>query len=250
MDIEYIKEKIYNLDEARKIQPGEYLAKEVVELLRQGNTNSRTACFSKTADISPSKNMCTFPSELTCSKCGKITIQNISKTHLFKYLQGAKEIMCDECAVQNKSKTEKYKSMAFLEKERRTREVIENTQKYIEDFLDPHKKWDKNTSAKERASLVIGHKGNIDHNAIAKHIRSLPYQDFVRTPYWVAISEYKKFKSNYQCALCGNMVGLATHHKTYERHGQEHEFNVINEDLIVLCESCHGKFHDKIPTSY
>lgn len=241
MDIEYIKEKIYNLDEKRKIQPGEYLSKEVIELLRQGNTTSRTACFSKTADTSPSKNTCLFPAELACSNCGSTTLQHISKTNLFNYLQGKTKIVCDRC--DNKYNDGKKDKKIMTDELRE--EIRQNTEQYIKNYLDPAKSFDKNISPQERTRLIINQPDRVNYSVVAKHIRSMSYQDFVRTPYWKTISEYKKFRSNYKCALCGSGQKLATHHSSYERHGREHEYAVIDEDLIVLCKDCHDKFHDK-----
>ena len=244
MDIEYIKEKIYNLDEQRKIQPGEYLSSEVIELLQKGNTTSRTACFSKTADTSPAKNVCVFPSELTCSCCGSITIQSISKTHLLNYLQGRNKIVCDNCKDKIDAEKLTKKEITLHDKEKRKHEVKKNTEQYIEMYLDPKKIWSKDLSSKERTHLIINQKGVVDYNIISKYIKSLSYQEFLCTPYWQAISEYKKFKSDYKCALCGNNTELATHHNSYKNHGREHEYEVIEKDLIVLCKDCHNKFHD------
>jgi 5-methylcytosine-specific restriction endonuclease McrA len=34
------------------------------------------------------------------------------------------------------------------------------------------------------------------------------------------------------------------HHRTYEHHGEEHQYL---DDLILLCHPCHSKFHGKLP---
>lgn len=246
MDIEYIREKIYHLDEQRKIQPGEYLNSEVIELLRQGNTTSRTACFAQTKESVPSKNVHLFPCEINCSSCGGLMLKSISKTHLLNYLQGIDKIICDDCQNKIIAQKEKDKEIALIEKERLKQTIVENTNQYIIDYLTPNKMWDNNILPIERTRQIVGVKKYIDYTMVANHIKSMSYSDFLNTPYWAAISDYKKFKSNYKCALCGSKKDLATHHKSYERHGYEHERNVIEEDLIVLCKDCHSKFHDKI----
>lgn len=245
MDIEYIKEKIYNLDEKKKIQPGDFLSTEVIELLRQGNTTSRVACFAKTNESAPSKNVHLFPSEIVCSRCGNLTVQSISKTHLFNYLQGNSKIVCDECQKQIDIQKEKERDMMLLQESQRQQEKNKNAEMYIENYLIPNKTWDKDLAPKERTHLIIGLKSNTNYDIIANHIKSMSYKDFLDTLYWATISEYKKFKSNYKCALCGSNKNLATHHSSYDRHGHEHEYSVIEEDLIVLCQNCHSKFHDK-----
>lgn len=48
-------------------------------------------------------------------------------------------------------------------------------------------------------------------------------------------------RADYKCQLCNREGTMNVHHKTYERLGEEQ----LN-DLIVLCQDCHAKFHDKI----
>ena len=77
-------------------------------------------------------------------------------------------------------------------------------------------------------------------------VRSLSYSDFLQTPYWDGVRNYKLRKSGYKCELCGKSGILNVHHKTYENHGLEHLRSIANKDLIVLCKDCHYKFHDKL----
>lgn len=44
----------------------------------------------------------------------------------------------------------------------------------------------------------------------------------------------------YRCVLCYSDENVQVHHRTYERIGNE-RFT----DLILLCDACHAKFHDK-----
>ena len=71
------------------------------------------------------------------------------------------------------------------------------------------------------------------------------YKDFLETPYWKTISQYAKCNADFECELCGNNEELHLHHKTYTRHGYEHLPEVIDKDLIVLCNKCHAKLHNK-----
>ena len=77
-------------------------------------------------------------------------------------------------------------------------------------------------------------------------IKQMDYKDFLNTVYWKAIRQYKLDKANNKCALCNSKKRLNVHHKTYDRHGTEHLPEVADEDLIVLCQDCHAKFHDKL----
>jgi 5-methylcytosine-specific restriction endonuclease McrA len=72
---------------------------------------------------------------------------------------------------------------------------------------------------------------------------TMKYEEFLQTPYWVVIREYVLFKWNNKCAFCGSSENLNVHHRTYEHRGREHTHI---SDLVVLCNSCHAKFHDKL----
>lgn len=41
-----------------------------------------------------------------------------------------------------------------------------------------------------------------------------------------------------KCVSCPSAIGLQVHHATYERLGKESD-----EDLFVVCDSCHGSIH-------
>ena len=244
MDIEYIKEKIYHTDEKRKIQPGEYLSADVINILRDGNTNDRTACFAPT-DIGNPKEPCLFDCEINCSTCNTLTIRSITKTALFDYLKNRKPILCNSCMDSQIRKNQEDKENLKEVQQNRKNQIIKNTDMYIESYLTPNLKWDKELPLYAREQLIIN-RNDVDYNKVTQAIKSMSYKDFLSTLYWEIISAYKKYKENYKCALCGNNKNLATHHKTYDRHGREHEYIVFKEDLIVLCKDCHSKFHDKL----
>jgi hypothetical protein len=71
-------------------------------------------------------------------------------------------------------------------------------------------------------------------------LRSMPYGDYLQTPEWRERRLYALRRARYACQLCSSKTQLQVHHRTYERRGNEKE-----EDLIVLCDDCHSKFHDK-----
>ena len=82
------------------------------------------------------------------------------------------------------------------------------------------------------------------HNSI--ELKNMPYKQFLQTHYWTIVRNYKLYLVGYKCNLCGSSSILNVHHKSYEHHGEEHKYL---EDLIVLCQPCHGKFHDKLEAS-
>ena len=75
----------------------------------------------------------------------------------------------------------------------------------------------------------------------------LDYQEYIKSPEWQETSKKAKERVNYHCQLCnreGDDTTLHTHHNNYERLGLE-----FDSDLIVLCNSCHKKHHNKISFS-
>ena len=70
----------------------------------------------------------------------------------------------------------------------------------------------------------------------------LDYHEYIKSPEWKETSRLAKERAGYRCQLCnrkGNDSTLHTHHRTYVRLGIE-----FDEDLIVLCNSCHKKHHN------
>lgn len=75
-----------------------------------------------------------------------------------------------------------------------------------------------------------------------EELRTMPYREYLQTAEWQETRKQALKRAHYKCQLCNREGRLNVHHKTYEHRGQE-----LNSDLIVLCENCHGKFHDKLP---
>ena len=76
---------------------------------------------------------------------------------------------------------------------------------------------------------------------IKQTICKMKYSDFLNTFYWKIIANEKRIQANNKCQLCSEKGVLHTHHNTYANHGLEID-NL--SDLIILCETCHEKFHD------
>lgn len=67
--------------------------------------------------------------------------------------------------------------------------------------------------------------------------RGITYADYLGTPEWKEKSTRLKKAAGGRCQVCNGMGVLNTHHRTYERVGEERD-----EDLIVLCQPCHELF--------
>ncbi len=72
-----------------------------------------------------------------------------------------------------------------------------------------------------------------------KELRLLPYKKYLLTEHWQKIREKILKRENYTCQKCRTKGGvLHVHHNTYEHRGYEYD-----EDLQVLCRTCHQEYH-------
>jgi len=75
-----------------------------------------------------------------------------------------------------------------------------------------------------------------------RHYRSAA--EFYDSPQWAAIRRAALDAAQHRCQLWAGHTGrVEVHHRTYERFGGAERL----EDLCVLCEDCHGRFHDRLP---
>lgn len=68
------------------------------------------------------------------------------------------------------------------------------------------------------------------------------YQQYLQTPEWAKRSDEAMKRANHKCQLCTSTHLLQTHHNSYCRVGCE-----LPEDLVILCERCHQRFHNILP---
>ena len=81
-----------------------------------------------------------------------------------------------------------------------------------------------------------------EKEARLQELHMMPYRDYLQTPEWKERSLLAKKKAGNRCQVCNTSskeTQLHTHHRTYERRGNEND-----GDLIVLCEDCHEIFHE------
>ena len=70
-------------------------------------------------------------------------------------------------------------------------------------------------------------------------LKRIPFSEYRKTREWQAKRTERLSRAGYRCQACGTRdARLHVHHKTYENYGDERP-----QDLVVLCESCHGRFH-------
>ena len=66
------------------------------------------------------------------------------------------------------------------------------------------------------------------------------YQEYLKSDHWKKLTEETKRLAGYRCQVCNADGELHTHHRTYERKGDE-----FQGDLVALCKDCHTLFHGK-----
>lgn len=78
-------------------------------------------------------------------------------------------------------------------------------------------------------------------------LTKMPYQYFLKTTYWEIIRKKSLFYANNTCQLCEEKNKIMhVHHRNYRIRGKETNPIFFDNGLIVLCEECHAKFHDKL----
>ena len=217
----------------------------LVNILKEYGLAETTGCFAPRPD--GNCKTVEYAIKAPCDMCGKPTSAKMLKTHFLAYLKRKSQrysvdqfvpnnIHCKKCKAAIKAQKEQEK----LDRETaRTVTRIRNTQEYFSVFLNPKYQWNKETKLYHRiASLRDTY---LNWEAVCERIKSMKYYDFLKTPYWVAISQYKKKQAGFKCQICNSPHNLATHHRTYAIHGPEiHNMN----ELIVLCKGCHEKHHN------
>jgi 5-methylcytosine-specific restriction endonuclease McrA len=69
-------------------------------------------------------------------------------------------------------------------------------------------------------------------------LRQLPYWQYLRTAHWAAVRHRALAVAEHRCFYCSATDHLDVHHLSYKRRGCE-----LDEDLIVLCRTCHDIEH-------
>lgn len=116
------------------------------------------------------------------------------------------------------------------------------TKRVRREYLCPECAEKKETERKESAAEWDSHHQQLQERT--RLLATMPYRDYLQTPEWQQRRSYKLRRAGYKCELCNSSGRLHVHHRTYENRGNEDL-----RDLIVLCEPCHQKFHDKLSTS-
>ena len=223
-------------DDNGYIECGDTIPLELFELMGKYPKDKVKRLFKKVSDTNCEDH--TFLLEIHCSVCNEDKYLELSKTRLLKII-GKSNIICCECQEKEKIRQKERKRQGNRDNEiKRLGTIRQNTENYISDYLDPEHYWRKELSYYKRFELIKN--ANVDWEIIKGYIKDMNYYDFLRTPYWKAISEKVKNKAKYKCQICNSTDNLCVHHRSYSSHGDE----VHNlEDLICICKDCHTKHH-------
>lgn len=130
----------------------------------------------------------------------------------------------------------------YVSKKRNTkRNEQRQTRLFKNRFLTIGSNYCASKTSKGQIARIKNADRKFNRKEIIKTIKSMPYRDFLKTPYWKMIARYEKETAGMKCFLCGSSDILNVHHTTYKNHGNE-----INhlEDLMTVCRECHKAIHN------
>lgn len=72
----------------------------------------------------------------------------------------------------------------------------------------------------------------------------MQYKQYLKTAHWLLVKKAALERAGGKCQICGSPQKLGVHHNNYGCLWSE-----ATEDVIVLCEKCHAKHHDELPSA-
>lgn len=165
-----------------------------------------------------------FISSVQCTDCNLYFTDKIDRDGFIHFVRN--EFCCKSC----RQKREQEKEQAPM-----------NSHEFMTFCITPNAKWKELTvNCYEEMIKVFDRRISA---IVERRIKEMNYADFLKTPYWVAISYKVKHNAKFKCCMCGGGNGtLQVHHRTYNTHGRELT-NLV--DLTCVCNKCHSKHHNK-----
>lgn len=243
----------------RLIKYGDLIDEETIEILSKASRANIDKAFyqytrSEISSLNSSYRIC-----FKCPKCGELQTKTAIKADVLdivkrikmndydRYADDMKKYLCEDCySLYLREKEDK--------KQKQLDEKLRLTNDYINQYLSPNRSFKDGVKPYEKINSIMQppkyRRRYVPvqpyYDEVEKVIKSMDYHDFLNTPFWDGVRNYKLKKANYCCELCGGKGVLNVHHKTYENHGKEFDMEIADSDLIVLCKNCHEKFHDKL----
>ena len=109
-----------------------------------------------------------------------------------------------------------------------------------EEFIFEYLKAEQDTGSGSYEKM-LSYIQSLDWIKVKSSILKLKYFYFIRTSYWLIISQEIKRRSNFRCS-CGCRENLQVHHTDEGNihHGEEH----LLIGLVCLCGKCHKETHN------
>lgn len=108
-------------------------------------------------------------------------------------------------------------------------------------IITPNAKWPEEMSLSDQLQKIS------DCMYITETMRSIPYQTFLKTPYWETVSKYLLRRKSCECELCAkSSVGLKLLRKAAYGYGREYSPHDYG-DFIALCPKCYDSINKHLP---
>lgn len=108
-------------------------------------------------------------------------------------------------------------------------------------IITPNAKWPEDMSLADQLQRIS------DCMFITERIRSIPYETFLKTPYWETVSKYLLRKMSCECGLCADSKSrLILFRKAAFGYGREYSPHDYG-DFIALCPRCYERIVTYIP---
>lgn len=218
---------------------GVYLPPELLN--RTDITASEKCILAIIINFSDDENNC-YESIKTLAEYSKVSVRKLymaldkfEKKHLIEFVDasGKKHIKYLLDVTFSDQRGRKYSN---------ERKLNNQQSKYVSMYLNPAFDRDDvqviGNIESEISSQISAFSG--EYEKLSEYARRMKYEDYLRTPYWQYVTIAARIRAKNKCQVCGKSAKLNTHHNTYEHIGYE----ILHpEDLVVLCENCHSKFH-------
>lgn len=179
-----------------------------------------------------------FIFDMPCStvNCSNVEKIELTFTRAADFIINKKIFLCKKCS--DDDIKEKNNKQATYEKKwrvQRENNLIRHEREW-ETYINYNYHW-RNKNMYNNFRLLYN-----QPQWVSELIKGMDYKDFLRTPYWKAISYEVKRRAKFKCMFCNSSNNLNVHHRSYENHGDE--LNNL-QDLVCLCNVCHEKHHNQ-----
>jgi len=180
-----------------------------------------------------------FAIQQECEDCSSLFVSFFNRKEFISYIVKRQNLKCPICSKKENITKEDEKLSIVLSKAR-IEKLSFSTQKGedIKKYIFGKNIWKVSDNIEEKIEEIKKHIDNPESIAILKNIS---YSEFLKSPYWSAISQYKKKLVGNKCELCLSADDLQVHHKKYYILGEELKHL---DKLLVVCKNCHKRIHD------